>query len=72
MYTKVKERLKQILNKCDENTVAICGKELFYQINGETKSDFMHGWNDFFDDIVNDEEFATDVENMQLFITLKK
>ena len=70
MYEKAKQHLLEILSKSDGNTVAIMGDSLYYEINGEVKTDIMRGWDNYFHDIVLDKDFVTESENMHLFITL--
>jgi hypothetical protein len=69
-YDKIKERLIAVLSKSDNQTAAILGDELYYEINGEQKNDPTIGWGDFFQDIVSDKSFKTEIENMHLIIIL--
>lgn len=71
MYNKAKQHLKSIISSCDNNTVAIMDDDLFYESNGKVIWDQKFQWGVFFDDIINDSEFITDIDNMQLIVQLK-
>ena len=71
MDVKAKQNLKNILLDCDNNTVVIFGSSLYYELKGETMIDDNYNWGFFFEEIINDSDFITETDNMQLIITLK-
>lgn len=70
MYDKVKSHLLEVLSNCDNHTVAILGDELYYEVDGEMKTDAMTGFGEYFKDIVTDASFKTEIDNMHLIVTL--
>ena len=69
MYNKIKHHLIEVLKSCDNHTVAILGDELYYEVDGELKIDPMVGFGSYFQDIVFDKSFKTQIDNMHLIVT---
>ena len=68
MNNQLKQHLKDLLTTY--GVVAILGDDLYYEVEGEPTKDYISGWDQYFDEIVSDTDFKTEIENMHLIITL--
>lgn len=71
MNEKMQKKLLEILGMAEENTAILCCNTISYMFGDEQIDNEDYPWGEYYEQIIKNDKFITDRENMQLFIKLK-